>query len=133
MRPLARVALAAALTFATAAQAAPVPTDHNTLIYKVDSASAQVTGRKLTITAAGAVSTGGWHNAQLRIDPQHGPETDTLIVEFVGTPPPSGAAVIQALLPISTTVTVNLPRYPVNKVKLVAETNSLIAAVTNTP
>ena len=133
MRPLARVALAAALTLATSAQAATVPTEHNTLIYKVDSASAQVTGRKLTITASGAVSTGGWHNVQLRIDPQRAPDTDTLIVEFVATPPPSGAAVIQALLPVSTTVTVNLPRYPVNKVKLIAQTNSLIAAVSTAP
>lgn len=129
MRRSALAFAAAALVLAASAPAWAAPAQRNTLIYKVDSATARVTGRKLTITAQGAVRTGGWENPQLRVKPQRIPETDTLVVEFVATPPPQDAAVIQALLPVSATVTVGLPRYATTKVKVVAETNDVTADI----
>lgn len=121
----------AAAMFAMAA-AGPAPAAgkvHNMLIYKVDSVSAQVTGRKLTISAKGAVSSGGWENPHLRARPQHAAESATLDVEFLATPPPEGAAVIRALLPVSATLTVTLPRYATTKVTVKAETNEATAAI----
>lgn len=121
---------AIALSFAASAPAWAGASSHKTLIYKVDSAAAQVTGRKLTISAQGAVRTGGWQNPQLRALPQRIAETDTLVVEFVATPPPRDATVIQALLPVAATITVGLPRYATTKVKVVAETNAVTAEIT---
>jgi len=129
MRRTALALAATALSLALSAPAWAGASSRNTLIYKVDSASAQVTGRKLTISAKGAVRTGGWQDPQLRALPQRVPETDTLVVEFVATPPPKGAAVIQALLPIAATITIGLPRYATTKVKVVAETNAITAAI----
>ena len=129
MRRSALAFAAAALVLTASTPALAGTAQRNTLIYKVDSATAQVTGRKLTITAQGAVSTGGWENPQLRVKPQRTPEADTLVVEFVATPPPQDAAVIQALLPVSATVTVGLPRYATTKVKVVAETNNVTADI----
>lgn len=130
MRPFAFTVAAIALSFAVSTPASAGRTSRNTLIYKVDSASAHVTGRKLTISAQGAVSTGGWQNPHLRALPQHEPETDTLVVQFVATPPPKNVAVIQALLPVSATVTIRLPRYATTKVKVVAKTNTVTTAIT---
>lgn len=106
---------------------------HSVPVYKVDRATAQVTGHKLAISATGAVRTGGWQNPQLRVKPQHAPETDTLEVEFLATPPAKDATVIQALLPVSTTITTGLPRYATTKVKIVAESNAITVPIANAP
>lgn len=106
---------------------------HSVPVYKVDNATAQVTGHKLTISVTGAVRTGGWQNPQLRVKPQHAPETDTLEVEFLATPPAKDATVIQALLPVSTTITTGLPRYATTKVKIVAESNAITVPIANAP
>jgi len=129
MRRSALAFAAAALVLAASVPASAAGTTRNTLIYKVDSATARVTGRKLTISAQGAVSTGGWENPQLRVKPQRVPETNTLVVEFVATPPTRDAVVIQALLPVSATVTVGLPRYATTKVRVVAQTNGITTEI----
>lgn len=124
-------ALAFATTALILAMSGPAPAaekPRNTLIYKVDSVSAQVTGRKLTITASGAVRSGGWENPHLRVVPQRGTESQTLTVEFLADPPPADAAVIQALLPVSATTTIALPR-KMTTVTVKAETNTASAAV----
>lgn len=100
-------------------------------IYKVDSVAASVHGDRLTIIAAGAVSTGGWSRARLRLKPGHKPETDTLEFQFVATPPAPDAMVIQALIPVSATLSINLPPYGVTQIKIDAETNSANAEITH--
>jgi len=106
-----------------AAAAGPKP------IYKVDSVAASIQGKKLTIIAAGAVSTGGWSKARLRLKP-HKPEADTLEYEFVATPPAPDAMVVQALIPVSATLVTKLPPYGVTRVKINAETDSATANIT---
>jgi hypothetical protein len=107
-----------------AAAAGPKP------IYKVDSVAASIQGKKLTIIAAGAVSTGGWSKARLRLKP-HKPEADTLEYEFVATPPAPDATVVQVLIPVSATLVTKLPPYGVTQVKVDAETNNTAAEVTH--
>ncbi|MBU6442647.1 MAG: hypothetical protein KGR48_01955 [Alphaproteobacteria bacterium] len=98
-------------------------------IQKLDRVSAQVTGRKLFIHASGAVIGGGWTKPTLRIRPGRRAEADTLVVDFLATPPPQGAAVIQGQLPVSATLTTGLPRYATTKVTVVSATNSLTAPI----
>lgn len=133
MRPSAFATAAAVLWLAVSSPVLAGGHTSNIPIYKVDSATAQVTGHKLTISATGAVRTGGWQNPQLRVKPQHTPETDTLEVEFLATPPAKDATVIQALLPVSATITANLPRYATTKVKIIAESNDVTVPITNAP
>lgn len=106
----------------SAAAAGPKP------IYKVDSVAASIQGRKLTVIAAGAVSTGGWSKARLRLKP-HKPEADTLEYELVAMPPAPDAMVVQALIPVSATLVTKLPPYGVTKIKVDAETNSTTADI----
>ncbi|HEY2035210.1 MAG TPA: hypothetical protein VGH02_16130 [Rhizomicrobium sp.] len=108
----------------SAAAAGPKP------IYKVDSVAASIQDNKLTIIAAGAVSTGGWSKARLRLKPGHKPEADTLEYEFVATPPAPDAMVVQALIPVSATLTTKLPPYGVTQIKVDTETNSATAEIT---
>ena len=124
------LALAAAAFFLAASGAAPAAQrDHNQPVYRVDSVSAHVTRRKLTISAKGAVKSGGWENPHLHVLHQTGSEPDTLQVEFLASPPAKTSAVIQALLPVSATITVALPRYATTKVTVKAETNSVTADI----
>jgi hypothetical protein len=116
-------AAALALAAATATVAAPKP------IYKVDSVSAKTVGRNLVVTASGAVNSGGWTSAHLRLSESHKVESDTEVIEFLATPPPAGAVVVQTLLPVSATATLALPPYGVVQVKVVAETNSVTAPI----
>jgi len=99
-------------------------------IYKVDSVAASIRGNLLTIIAAGAVSTGGWSKARLRLKPGHKAETGTLEFQFVAAPPAPGTMVIQALLPVTTTLTTKLPPYGVTQIKVETETNSETAEIT---
>lgn len=101
------------------------------LIYKVDSVAASIHGRKLTIIAAGAVSSGGWTKAKLRLKSGHRAEGSTLEYEFVATPPPPDTAVIQALVPVGVTFVTKLPPYGVTEIKVDAESDSAGAAIAN--
>jgi hypothetical protein len=95
------------------------------LIYKVDHASVSIEGRKMIVNASGAVKTGGWENPKLHIKEVRAPEADTLVIEFVATPPSKDAVVIQALLPVTATLTAPLAPYGTTLVKIVAESNSV--------
>jgi len=118
---VAAAALALAAATATAAPAKP--------IYKVDAASVKIVGRNLVVTASGAVNSGGWTAARLHLKETYKPESDTEVIEFLATPPPPGEVVVQALLPVTATVTLALPRYAVVQVKIVAETNSVTTPI----
>jgi len=117
-------ALAAAT--ATAAQAEPK------LIYKVDKVTAAIIRNRLVVNASGAVNSGGWTLPRLHLLP-HKPEADTEVIEFQAMPPLADAVVIQALLPISTTAVFPLPHYGVTQIKVVGETNAVMAPLQTTP
>lgn len=121
---------ATAILFALAAfSAAPASAAGGKLIYKVDQATAVVEDRKLVITAKGAVRSGGWERPYLRVKSVWVPESDTLVVEFLASPPSSRAMVIQAILPVEATVTAPLPHYGAVQVKIVSETNSVTVPI----
>lgn len=123
--------IAVALIMAVPAPALAGGRVHSVMVYKVDRATAQITGHKLLISATGAVRTGGWQNPLLRIKPQRTAEAGILEVEFLATPPAKDAAVIQALLPVSATITVGLPRYATTNVKISAESNDITVPIEN--
>jgi hypothetical protein len=98
-------------------------------IYKVDSAAAFVRGNRMTIIASGAVSTGGWSKARLRLKPRHRAETSELEFDFLAVPPPANEVVIQALVPVTVTLTTRLPPYGVTQIQVDAQTNSATAQI----
>lgn len=98
-------------------------------IFKVDSAAVSIKGEQMTIIASGAVSTGGWDKPRLRAKP-HKPEAAELDFEFVAVPPPSDETVIQALVPVTATLTTHLPPYGVTQIRVDAQTNSTTAEIT---
>jgi hypothetical protein len=120
---VAAAALGLAAATASAAPAAPK------LIYKVDSVSAKTVGRNLIVTANGAVNSGGWTSAHLRVSETHKAESDTEVIELLATPPPPSTVVVQALLPVTASATLALPPYGVIQVKVVAETNSVTTPI----
>jgi hypothetical protein len=96
-------------------------------IYKVDSVIATLTAGHLFITAKGAVHSGGWKGAMLKLvrspsDPR------TIVVDFLATPPPANAPVIQGLLPISANVVVPMRRGVVT-VRAAADANEMTTQI----
>jgi hypothetical protein len=120
---VAAAVLGLAAATATAAPATPK------MIYKVDVVTVKTLGKSIMVTATGAVNSGGWTLPHLRARDIHRPESDTAIVEFVATPPPPGAVVVQALIPVSASAQFPLPRYGTVQVQVVAESNSVTAPV----
>jgi hypothetical protein len=112
--------LALVAATATAAQAEP------RLIAKVDKVTAAIIKGRLVVNASGAVNSGGWTLPRLHLLP-HKAEDNTETIEFQATPPLADAVVIQALLPITTTAVFGLPRTGVTQVKVVSETNAVMA------
>lgn len=116
--------LAASILFAPQAPAAAVK-----LVYRVDNAMAEIINGHLVILANGAVKSGGWDRAQLRVLEPSAPETKVLEVEFVARPPGPGEAVVQETLPIAARKVARLPSYATVQVKIIAETNSVIVPI----
>jgi hypothetical protein len=109
--------------------AAPASAAAAKLVYKVDQVTAKIESRKLVITVTGAVRSGGWLRPRLRVKQPWIPESDTVVVEFVATPPSERAMVIQAILPVDAKLSAPLPHYGAVQVKVVAETNSVTAPI----
>ena len=125
MRHLIVAVLWSALAAATATDAAAAPQ----LIYKVDHVTAATVGRHMVVTATGAVRSGGWTAPRLHVKEFRIPESDTEVIEFLATPPAPDSVVIQALLPISVTAKLSLPRYGTVQIKVVTESNSVTAPI----
>src|SRR5579871_2966169 len=119
MRQLIFAAVVSALAAATATGAGAA----QKLIYKVDQVTATTVRNHLMVTATGAVNSGGWTSPRLHAKEFHIPESDTEVIEFLATPPPASAVVVQALLPVSVTAKLPLPHYGTVQVKVVGETN----------
>ena len=122
-----RLALACVLV-AVAAQDAFAASE---LVYRIDSASVAATRGRLVVSANGAVKSGGWTKPMLRIRRGTAP-ADTLMVEFVATPPRSMRAVVQVILPISASLTTAL-RPRTLQVKLISRSNSVTVPIVAKP
>jgi hypothetical protein len=121
---LAALLVAGVTTSATSGEVAAQP------VYKVDSVSASVAKgtSRLVIQARGAVRTGGWENARLKVKELSTPQ-DTMVVVFVALPPPPRSMVVQAVLPVRASVTVPMPNPRIKSVRVAAETNSVTAKI----
>ena len=119
------LSIAAAVSLGAQALAGPL-----TPIYRVDSATAVIVRRQLVISASGAVRSGGWDRPRLWVKEPSAPEAATLEVEFVARPPAPREAVVQALLPVAVRKIARLPKYGTVRVKIIAETNSLVVPIT---
>ena len=70
------------------------------LVYKIDSIIATVSHQQILIEVRGAVPSGGWKGAKLRL--VHSPaDPHVVVVDFLATPPAGTRRVIQGLLPVS--------------------------------
>jgi hypothetical protein len=125
MRQLIVAAVLSALAAATATEGVSA----EKLIYKVDQVTATTVRNHLVVTASGAVTSGGWTSPRLHLKEFHIPESDTEVIEFLATPPRADAVVVQALLPVSVTAKLSLPRYGTVQVKVVSETNGVTAPI----
>jgi hypothetical protein len=98
-------------------------------IFRIDHAKVKIEDRRLVIFADGAVRTGGWLKPRLRMHEVAAPETNTIEVEFLATPPQTTHTVAQAILPVKATLKTGLPPYGTVQVRIVSETNSLIVPI----
>ena len=94
-------------------------------IYEVTRVDAKLDGNRITVHAAGNVTTGGWKNAKLV---QTSKTATTLTFSFEATPP--DGMVMQVITPAAATVTTGALTRPFpTKVKVVAQTNAKTASV----
>jgi hypothetical protein len=107
---------------------AAVPASAQTLVYRVDQATAVIDGSHLVVTAKGAVRSGGWEHPRLVLR-KGGHEPGDIEIDFTATPPENSSVVIQSLLPVNVTLRTRLPRSGVAAVKVVSQTNSVTAEI----
>ena len=75
-------------------------------VARIDSLIATSKSGRVMIQATGAVTGGGWTHIALKpVKPTLPADAHTMVVEFVGVPPPSGEAVISGLLPVAANLT----------------------------
>ena len=99
-----------------------------TLVYRVDQATAIKDGQYLVVRVKGAVRSGGWENPRLVVR-RNAASTRNLEVRFIATPPGNASAVVQSLVPMSASMRTRAPGKPVAAVKIVSETNSVTAQI----
>ena len=109
--------LIAALLLTLPAQAA------DKKVWRIDSLIATQQGGVITVQAKGAVMSGGWKNARLKLvkSDAHGAS-----FEFIAAAPPSGMTVIDVLVPVSATAQV---RARGGSVRAAAEENEMTTQV----
>ncbi len=118
-----RASAALALIFLAAAPAAA-----QTLVYRVDQATAVIDGTRLVVTAKGAVRSGGWQKPRLVVR-KAAHNAGDIEVAFMATPPQDPAAVVQSLLPVSVSLKTRLPKSGVAAVRVVSKTNTITAEI----
>ncbi len=129
MRAVTRVF--AAMVFLVAANSGVAAAAGLKPLFEADSAAATIAGNRMTIIVSGAASTGGWTKARLRMRPGHRPETHELEFDFLAVPPPPHETVIQALVPVTATLTTRSPPYGVTQIRIDTQTNSIIAEISH--
>lgn len=109
------------------AAAAPVLAAPSKPVYEVDTVDAAIRNGKLIVHVTGMVRSGGWENPKLlRVFKG---KADTIVLRFVAAPPAPDVMVIEAILPVEATLELPAPRTNYTKVKVIAETNDLIANI----
>ena len=108
-RVFSRVVIMSALAVpAGAAEKQPAPQPR--LVARIDGLIATQAGGNISIQARGAVDSGGWKAARLRLLKSGAGDAHTIVVEFVANPPPPGHAVIEGLLPVAANTVIRTRR-----------------------
>ena len=115
----------AALFMLAAAPALAGPKAAAERVYKVDSVTATAKGNSITIQAKGAVNSGGWTQARLRLVHNDG---RTLTLELLAVPPPSDMTVIEVLVPVKAGTEVRV-KPGIATVKVQAEANEITTQI----
>lgn len=118
MRAPALALLILALSTATSAAA-------EKRVYRLDNITAAAVPGGIRIEAKGAVQSGGWSQARLKLTQS---DAKSIVVEFLAQPPSAGKVVIMGLLPVSAQVTVKAG-HGVTSVRAVADANEVTAQV----
>lgn len=121
-----RGALTIAASFALAAPAHAVG-GVDKLVYKIDSVIATVAHSHVSIAVRGAVLSGGWKTAKLKLI-RSPADPHTIVVDFVALSPPAGTPVIQGLLPVSANAVVPMRRGVVT-VRVVSDANEMTTQI----
>jgi hypothetical protein len=106
---------------------ATAPATAEDLVYRVDTATAVISGKHMIVTAKGAVKTGGWERAHLV--QKKGRGRGDIEIDFVATPPTDTATVVQALMPVRVRLVTRLPKSGVAAVRVNASTNTITAQI----
>lgn len=102
------------------------PATAQTLVYRVDQATAVLDGAYLVVRVKGAAKTGGWEHPRLVA---HHRSAGDLVFQFVATPPEDSAAVVQQVVPVRVSVRTRAPGKSVAAVRVVSQTNSVTAQI----
>jgi hypothetical protein len=97
------------------------------LVYKVDSVIATLARGRLSIQVRGAVRSGGWKAAKLKLV-RSPADPHTIVIDFLALPPPVGAPVIQGLLPVNANLVVPMRRGIVT-VRAVSDANEMTTQI----
>jgi hypothetical protein len=106
---------------------AATPAAAESLIYRVDSATAVISEKRMIVTARGAVKTGGWEHPRLIVKKSRG--RGDIEIDFVADPPESSATVIQALMPVRVRLVTRLPKSDIAAVRVNASSNTVTAQI----
>ena len=113
------------LALPVCAMAAPVAPDKP--VARIDSLTATLRKGRVVIQAKGAVMGGGWSHVSLKVV-KTGSDPHTLVVEFVGLPPPANEAVIPGLVPVAASLTVP-NRRGIVAVRAVSDANEITTQI----
>ena len=97
------------------------------LIYKIDGIIATVSHQIIHIQAKGAVPSGGWKGARLKLV-RSPADPHVVVVDFLATPPSATLRVIQGLLPVSANMLVPMRRGVVT-VRVVSNANEITSQI----
>jgi len=103
----------------------PVAAAPEKRIWRVDSVVATRDRGSVRVEVKGAVQSGGWSHARLRLSRG---EPHALVVEFLAQPPSPGAVVIDALLPVTAKLTIRDTHGAV-AVKALGQANEVTAQI----
>jgi hypothetical protein len=120
--------LVGSVTVALALNTPALARSRTQLVYRVDSVSAAVVDGKLVVDVNGAVNSGGWHKARLRVKPS-APEAHVLQMDFIAEPPSPKRVVIQELLPVHFEAKLPLPKYGTVAVSAASQTNEITSEI----
>ena len=98
-------------------------------VARIDSLIATLRSGHVTIQAKGAVTGGGWTHIALKpLKPALPADAHSMVVEFVGQPPPSNEAVVPGLLPVTANLTLKI-RKGVVAVRAISAANEITTQI----